>query len=362
MADRVYNFNPGPATLPVNVLEEAQRDLLNFKGTGMSIMEISHRSKDYEAVQNESEALFKELLNAPADYRVLFMGGGASSQFALIPMNFLSPGTEADYIISGSFAKKAYEEAARIGKVNVAASTKETNFDRLPEPGSISLSNAPVYVHLTSNNTIYGTQWRQFPDIQGVDVVADMSSDILSRRFDVSKFSLIYAGAQKNLGPAGVTVVLANPEFLAKASANLPVIFQYGTFVKNNSLYNTPPSFAIYIMNLFLKWVKGNGGLPAAEARNQEKAGLIYNVIDNSGGYYKGHAQKDSRSLMNITFRLPNEQLEETFAGEAKKAGLVGLKGHRSVGGMRASVYNAMPVEGCKTLAELMKDFQKRNG
>jgi phosphoserine aminotransferase len=362
MADRVYNFNPGPATLPVSVLEEAQRDLLNFKHTGMSIMEISHRSKEYEEVQNETEALFKELLNAPADYRVLFMGGGASAQFALIPMNFLKPGTEADYIVSGSFAEKAYEEATRVGKVNIAASTKGTNFDRIPDPGSISLSKSPVYVHLTSNNTIYGTQWQQFPDLKGVDVVADMSSDILSRRFDVSRFSLIYAGAQKNLGPAGVTVVLINPAFLAKASPNLPVIFQYGTFVKNNSLYNTPPAFAVYIMNLFLKWVKNNGGLVAVEARNREKAGLVYNAIDNSGGYYKGHAQKESRSLMNLTFRLPNEQLEDTFAGEAKKAGMVGLKGHRSVGGMRASIYNAMPVEGCKALVEFMKDFQKRNG
>ncbi len=362
MAERVYNFNPGPSTLPVSVLEEAQRELVNFKNTGMSIMEISHRSKEYEEVQNETESLFKELLKAPAGYRVLFMGGGASAQFALVPMNFLTAGTEADYIISGSFAEKAYEEATRIGKVNIAASTKGTNFDRLPEAGSISLSKSPVYVHLTSNNTIYGTQWHKFPDLKEVDVVADMSSDILSREIDVSQFSLIYAGAQKNLGPAGVTVVLLNPAFLAKANANLPVIFQYGTFVKNNSLYNTPPSFAIYIMNLFLKWVKNNGGLAGIEARNKEKAAIVYNAIDNSGGFYKGHAQKDCRSLMNVTFRLPNEQLEETFAGETKKAGLVGLKGHRSVGGMRASIYNAMPVEGCKALAELMKDFQKRNG
>ncbi|MGE5582854.1 MAG: 3-phosphoserine/phosphohydroxythreonine transaminase [Bacillota bacterium] len=362
MGERVYNFNPGPATLPLSVLQEAQQELLNYKNTGMSIMEISHRAKEYEEVQTETENLFKELLNAPSEYRVLFMGGGASSQFALVPLNFLLPGTEADYIISGSFAEKAYEEAGRIGKVNVAATTKGTNFDRIPEEIEIKTGAAPAYVHLTSNNTIYGTQWQKFPDIKGATLIADMSSDILSRPFDVSRFGLIYAGAQKNLGPAGVTVVLINPALLAKANPNLPVIFQYGTFVKNNSLYNTPPSFAVYIMNLVLKWVKNNGGLKTIEERNRDKAAYIYNAIDNSGGFYKGHAQKGSRSLMNVTFRLPNEELEATFASEAKKAGLIGLKGHRSVGGMRASIYNAMPVEGCKALAEFMKEFQKKNG
>ncbi len=362
MTERVYNFFPGPATLPLEVLEGAQKELLNFRNTGMSILEISHRGKEYEEVQNETETLFKELLNAPSDYRVLFMGGGASTQFALVAMNFLTQGTEADYIVTGSFAEKAQEEAARIGKANIAATNKDTNYDRLPGIGEIKLSKAPVYVHMTSNNTIYGTQWQEMPVFEGIPLIADMSSDILSRPIDVSKFGLIYAGAQKNLGPAGVTVVLISPDLLAKANKNLPVIFQYGTYAKNNSLYNTPPSFAVYLINLVLKWVKQNGGLNAMAKRNQEKAKYIYDVIDSSNGFYSGHAQKDCRSLMNITFRLPNEELENAFVSEAKKANLVGIKGHRSVGGMRASIYNAMPLEGCKQLAELMKDFAKRNG
>lgn len=362
MTSRVYNFSPGPAILPLEVLEEAQQELLNYHNTGMSILEMSHRGKDYEAIQNETETLFKELLNAPNDYHVLFMGGGASAQFAITAMNFLTEGTEADYIVTGSFAAKAQEEAARIGKANVAATTKDTNFNRLPAIDEIKLSKSPVYIHMTSNNTIYGTQWQEMPEFMGIPLIADMSSDILSRPFDVSKFGLIYAGAQKNLGPAGVTVVLVSPEMLAKANQKIPVIFQYGTFAKNNSLYNTPPAFAIYIINLVLKWVKKNGGLTAMEKRNHEKANLIYDAIDHSNGFYEGHSQKEYRSTMNVTFRLPNEELESTFVSEAKKVNLVGIKGHRSVGGMRASIYNAMPLEGCKQLAELMKDFAKKNG
>ncbi len=362
MTERVYNFSPGPAILPLEVLEEAQKELLNYGSTGMSILEMSHRGKDYEAIQDETETLLKELLNAPGDYRVLFMGGGASAQFALVAMNFLTQGTEADYIVTGIFAEKAQEEAARIGKANIAATTKDTNFDRLPGMDQIKLSKSPVYVHMTSNNTIYGTQWQEMPEFKGIPLVADMSSDILSRPFDVSKFGLIYAGAQKNLGPAGVTVVLISPDLLAKANKNLPVIFQYGTFAKNNSLYNTPPTFAIYIINLVLKWVKKNGGVNGIEKRNVEKAKYIYDAIDNSNGFYKGHSQKECRSMMNVTFRLPNEEIESAFVSEAKKANIVGIKGHRSVGGMRASIYNAMPLEGCQRLAELMKDFAKKNG
>jgi phosphoserine aminotransferase len=362
MTERVYNFYPGPATLPLEVLEEAQKELLNFNNTGMSVLETSHRGKDYEAIHNETESLFKELLNAPDDYRVLFMGGGASTQFALVALNFLTQGTEADYIVTGSFAQKAQEEAARIGKANVAATTKDDNFNRLPEKGEIKLSKAPVYIHMTSNNTIYGTQWQQIPAFEGIPLIADVSSDILSRPFEASKFGLIYAGAQKNLGPAGVTLVLISPDMLAKANKNIPVMFQYGTFAKNNSLYNTPPVFAIYLINLVLKWIKRNGGLEAMAKRNQEKAGYIYDAIDASGGFYRGHARKECRSLMNVTFRLPNEELENAFVGEAKKANLIGIKGHRSVGGMRASIYNAMPLEGCKCLAELMKEFAKKNG
>jgi phosphoserine aminotransferase len=362
MSERVYNFNPGPATLPLSVLQEAQRDLLDFQGTGMSILEVSHRGKEYEAMQTETEALFKELLGAPQDYRVLFMGSGASAQFALVAMNFLTAGAEADYIITGIFAEKAYEEAARVGKVNIAATTKQTNFDRLPEPGAIQLSKNPAYVHITSNNTIFGTQWQKLPEFPGADLVADMSSDILSRPFDASKFSLIYAGAQKNLAPAGVTVVLISPQMLEKANQDLPLIFQYGTYAKNNSLYNTPPSFAIYIMNLVFKWIKTGGGLAAMEQKNRAKAQIIYDAIDGSGGFYKGHARKDCRSLMNVTFRLPSEELEAVFVTEAKAAKLIGIKGHRSVGGMRASIYNAMPAAGCQRLADLMGDFAKKNG
>ncbi len=362
MSKRVYNFNPGPAILPLSVLEEAQRDLLDFKGTGMSILEVSHRGKDYEALHNETESLLKELLNAPSDYRVLFMGGGASAQFALVPMNFLPAGSVADYILTGSFAEKAYEEAARVGTVNVAASTQATNYDRIPALPEIKLSQDSAYVHITSNNTIFGTQWETLPEFPGTPLVADMSSDILSRPFDVSKFALIYAGAQKNLGPSGVTVVMISPEMLEKANKNLPSIFRYGTFAKNNSLYNTPATFAVYIVNLVLKWVKANGGVAAMAKLNQEKAAYIYDAIDNSNGFYQGHARKADRSLMNVTFRLPNEELEAAFVSEAKQADLVGIKGHRSVGGMRASIYNAMPAEGCKALAELMQDFARRNG
>ena len=362
MSNRVYNFFPGPATLPLSVLEEVQRELLDYRGTGMSVMELSHRGKDYEALHNETEALFKEIIGAPADYRVLFMGGGASAQFALVPMNLLPADGEADYIVTGSFAEKAYEEAARVGKVNIAATTKDTNFDRIPRRDEIKLSKAPAYVHITSNNTIFGTQWQTMPEFPGMPLVADMSSDILSRPFDVSKFDLIYAGAQKNLGPSGVTLVLISPDLLAKSNKNLPTIFQYGVFAKNDSLYNTPATFAVYVVNLVLKWVKQNGGLTAFEKRNREKAAYIYEAIDASQGFYKGHAQKDSRSLMNITFTLANPDLEKAMVSEAEKEGLVGIKGHRSVGGMRASIYNAMPVEGCKKLAEFMKDFQQRNG
>jgi phosphoserine aminotransferase len=362
MSGRVYNFYPGPATLPLEVLEEAQKELVNWHGTGMSVMELSHRGPDYETTQTETESLYKELLNAPADYRVLFMGGGASTQFALLPLNFLTGDKAADYLVTGNFAEKAYEEAARIGKAHVAVSAKDSNYNRIPRPDEIKLSAAPAYVHLTSNNTIYGTQWQDFPEFAGIPLVADMSSDILSRPIETAKFDLIYAGAQKNLGPAGVTLVLLSPALLEKAQRNLPVIFQYGTFAKNNSLYNTPPSFAIYIVNLVLQWVKKQGGLTVIAQRNREKAAYLYDAIDSSDGFYQGHAQPDSRSLMNVTFRLPNAELETVFLEEAKQAGLIGVKGHRSVGGMRASIYNAMPVAGCQLLAELMADFAKRKG
>ena len=359
--ERIFNFNAGPATLPLVVLEEAQSELLNFKGTGMSIMENSHRSKAYEAINSEAEALVKELLDVPENYRVLFLQGGASTQFAAVPMNLVSAESHADYILTGAWAEKAYKEASKFVKTNVSASTKDENFNRIPRVDEIKVSDGPAYVHLCSNNTIFGTQWQSFPDLGDVSLVADMSSDIMSRRFDVSKFALIYAGSQKNLGPAGVTVVIIRKDLLEGIPSNIPTMLRYDIHAKNDSMYNTPPTFSVYMVNLVLRWLKNNGGLVAAEKRNAEKAALIYNAIDNSEGYYRGHAVPDSRSLMNITFRLPNEELEKAFVAQTTQQGLIGLKGHRSVGGLRASIYNAMSLEGCVALVEFMKTFKGNN-
>jgi len=362
MLQRVYNFNPGPATLPLEVLEEAQKELLDYAGTGMSVMEISHRSKEFDAIITEAQTLVKELLGLGDSHKVLFLQGGASTQFFMIPMNFLPAGATADYIITGSFAQKAYKEAVKIGDVHIAASSKETNFDRIVDPDEIKLSDSPAYVHITSNNTIYGTQWKAFPDFGDVPLVADMSSDILSYPFDADKFALIYAGAQKNLGPAGVTLVIVRNDMLEKVPESLPSMLRYDLLAEKNSLYNTPPTFSIYMTSLVLKWIKKNGGLAAMQKRNEEKAALLYEAVDRSEGFYKGHAQKESRSLMNVTFRLSSEELEKKFIQEAAAKGLVGVKGHRSVGGIRASIYNAMSKEGCAALAQFMDDFRKANG
>jgi phosphoserine aminotransferase len=362
MKERVYNFYPGPATLPLPVLEAARAEFLNFQASGMSVMEISHRSKQYEGVQNEAAARLKRLLKLGDDFKVLFLQGGASLQFAMAPMNFLSPEQTADYLVTGSFAKKAAQEGKYFGQVHVAVDTGEEGFRRIPDPEELKFSPNPVYVHLTSNNTIYGTQWQTFPDCGKAPLIADMSSDILSRPFNPEPLGLIYAGAQKNLGPAGVTIVIIREDLLEKANPNLPAMYRYETFAKNNSLYNTPPSFSIYMVSLVLKWLEDAGGVEAIYQRNQEKAALIYDEIDRSNGFYRGHAEKNSRSLMNVTFRLPSEELEQKFVSEATSQGLVGLKGHRSVGGLRASIYNAMPYEGCKALAEFMKDFMAKNG
>ena len=351
---------PGPAVYPA-VLEKVQEELLDFGGTGLSILEISHRSKTYDGVHMEAEARMKKLLDLGDDYRCLFLQGGASGQFAMIPMNFLSPGRTADYLLTGSWSQKAYKEAARMGNAHIAASTEEDNFNRIPSPEEIKFSPDPVYAHLTSNNTIMGTQWHEFPDCGDIPLMADMSSDILSRPFDAKKFSLIYAGAQKNLGPAGVTVVVIKKSLLEKINENVPIIFNYKTHADKDSLYNTPPVFAIYVVNLVLKWIEENGGLAAMAERNREKAALIYKEIDESDGFYRGHAQKESRSLMNITFRLPSPELEKKFVEESTANGLVGLKGHRSVGGLRASLYNAMTLEGAQTLAAFMREFREQN-
>jgi phosphoserine aminotransferase len=359
---KVINFNAGPAMLPPPVLEQVQAELRDYHGRGMSIMEMSHRGKEFEAVNAEAEAVFKRLLGLGDGYRVVFLQGGASTQFAMLPLNYLPAGASADYLLTGAWAEKAYEEAAALGQARVAASTKGESYRRVPRPDEIDLGPAPAYVHLTSNETIQGIQWHAFPDVGDRPLVADMSSDILSRPFDAGRFSLIYAGAQKNLGPAGVTAVLIRESWLAGASKAVPTMLRYAMHVKNNSLYNTPPTFALYVLHLVLRWIEKGGGLPAMAERNADKARIVYEAIDRSGGFYRGHAAPESRSRMNVTFRLPAEALEKRFVAETEKAGMIGLAGHRSVGGIRASLYNAVGPEACRALASFMDDFARRGG
>ncbi len=361
MENRIYNFNPGPAMQPLEVLEEAQKEFLNFAGSGMSIIEISHRSKQYEAVHNQAKADIKELMGLGDDYDVLFCQGGASMQFTMVPQNFAVDGKIGNYVLSGSFATKAYEQANLLGKGYVAASSKDTNFKHIPTQDEIKLSDDAAYLHICYNNTIYGTEYHYVPETGNVPLIADMSSDMLSRPVDFSKFSLIYAGAQKNLGPAGVAVVVARKSFIEKSPESVPTMLRYDTYYKKNSLYNTPPAFCIYMVGKTVAWIKANGGLEAMAKRNAAKAKIVYDAIDNSDGFYKGHADKDSRSFMNVTFRLPTPELEAKFAAEALEHGLGGVKGHRSVGGMRTSIYNAMPMEGCQALVDFMEKFRKAN-
>ncbi len=358
----VYNFNAGPAILPPEVLSQAQEELRDYNGVGISVMEMSHRSKEFEAINSEAEARFKRLLGIESGYRVLFMQGGASTQFSTVPMNFLPADRVADYILTGVWAEKARDEAQKIGQVHIAASTAAEQYRRIPRQDEIALSENPVYVHITTNNTIYGTQWQTLPDVGEHLLVADMSSDIMSRPFDPSKFGLVYAGAQKNLGPSGVTVVLIREDWLERAPKSVPSMLRYITHAKNNSLYNTPPTFGIYMLNLVLGWIEGQGGLAGMAVHNQRKASTIYGAIDDSNGFYTGHAALDSRSQMNITFRLPSEALEKQFVSVTQTAGMIGLAGHRSVGGIRASVYNAMSSAGAEALASLMRDFAAQNG
>lgn len=358
---RAYNFNAGPSALPVEVLEKAQQELVNFHGTGMSIMEMSHRSSTFEEVHNEAISRLRKLFAIPDDYEVLFLQGGASLQFTMVPMNFLQLGKKASYVMTGVWSEKAYKEATLFGEPVQTASTKENKYRNIPSLEEIDFGSDDAYVHLTSNNTIYGTQWSEFPDTGEVPLIADMSSDIMSKPIDISRFDLIYAGAQKNLGPSGVTVVIARRDFLAKANKEIPTILKYSTHVESNSLYNTPPTFGIYMLGEVLKWIEKQGGLAAIAKQNEEKAKLIYDVIDNSNGFYTGHASKESRSLMNITFRVADEELEKQFLTEAKDAGFVGLNGHRSVGGCRASTYNSVPLETCKALQDFMIAFQNKH-
>ncbi|OGV74503.1 MAG: phosphoserine transaminase [Lentisphaerae bacterium RIFOXYA12_FULL_60_10] len=357
---RVYNFCAGPAVLPVEVLEQARDQMLDFQGTGMSIMESSHRGKAYEAMHNEAIANIKTLMGLNDDYAVLFLQGGASMQFAMVPMNLLGAGQTADYTNSGEWASKAIKEAKKIGAVNVVADCGKEIPTRVPRSAELKLSSGAAYVHLTSNETISGAQWKSFPKTEAT-LVADMSSDILSRPFDATQFGLIYAGAQKNLGPSGFAVVVMRKDLAERAPQTIPTMMQYRTHIENNSLYNTPPCFGIYILALVTRWIL-KMGLQNLHRQNVQKAATLYQAIDASGGYYRGTAVKEFRSDMNVTWRLPSEELEGKFAKESEKQGLSGLKGHRSVGGLRASIYNAFPVAGVDALVAFMKEFQRTNG
>lgn len=362
MHERVFNFSAGPAVLPLSVLERAQKDLVSFPGAGMSVLEMSHRSAPFDKIIKEAEADVRTLLAIPENYKVLFLQGGASLQFSMVPMNLLLKGKTADYILTGSWSQLALKEAKKLGDARVAATTEDTNFNRIPAQDELKIDSNAAYAHFTSNNTIYGTQWRTEPDAGSVPLVCDASSDILSRPLEVSKYGLIYAGAQKNAGPAGVTLVIIRDDLIERVPAGLPSLLDYRLIAEKESLYNTPPCFAIYVAGLVFKWLLDEvGGLKEIQKRNEEKAKILYDAIDANSDYYRGHAEAGSRSQMNVTFRLPSEELEKRFAKESTAAGLDGLKGHRSIGGIRASIYNAFPREGVLKLVEFMKDFARKN-
>lgn len=354
---RAYNFNAGPSAMPLEVLQEAQAEFLDFQGTGMSVIEISHRSAEYSALHQETKDLLRELMEIPEDYDILFCQGGGSTQFLMVAANFLTKKYGA-YVNTGVWAKKAMAEAQYYGEAYEAASSADKNHSYIPQEFDLRLDTS--YVHMTANNTIYGTEYPDFPKFD-VPMICDMSSDILSRRVNVADFDLIYAGAQKNLGPAGVTLAIIKKDFLATARTNLPTMLKYATFAEKDSLYNTPPVFAIYMVNKTLHWIKNQGGVDVVAARNAAKAKLIYDVIDQSEGFYIGHAEPAYRSKMNITFNLQTPEMEKDFIAQGKAAGFVGINGHRSVGGCRASAYNAVPVEACEALAEYMKQYQKNH-
>ncbi|NOZ94561.1 MAG: 3-phosphoserine/phosphohydroxythreonine transaminase [Acidobacteria bacterium] len=359
---KIWNFYAGPATLPAAAIRRAHEELIDWEGTGMSVMEISHRSKEYDALHHEAMSLVGRLLGLDDDHQVLFLQGGASLQFAMLPMNFIPPGGSADYVLTGAWSDKAIKEARIVAKARAAWSGEEGSYTRIPAATELDLDPGAAYVHLTSNNTIRGTQWFDFPDTGDVPLVADMSSDFLWRPFDANRFSLIYAGAQKNVGPAGVTVVVIRTSWLESANGDLPTLLKYATHAAKDSLYNTPPAFAIYMVRNVLAWIEANGGLAAMERRNRGKADRLYGVIDAHPDFYRCPVDKGSRSLMNVVFRLPSEELEAKLVAEAKDAGMVGLKGHRSVGGCRASIYNAMEPEGVEALASFMEEFARTNG
>jgi phosphoserine aminotransferase len=358
---RIYNFSAGPAVLPLPVLEEAQRDLLALPGVGMSVLEISHRSKPFDEIMRGAESDMRALGGIPDNYKVLFLQGGASLQFSMVPMNLLTPGTTADYIITGDWGKKALKEARKVGATNVAASTESGGFHDIPPQRDLRLTPGAAYVHVTSNNTIHGTEWPYVPDTGPAPLVCDMSSDMYSRPVDVTRYGLIYAGAQKNLGPSGVTVVIVRDDLLSRSADALPAMLNYRTHAESGSLYNTPPVLGIYVLRLVLKWLVASGGLAALQESNERKAALLYAELDRTP-FWRPHAARASRSRMNVTFRLPNEDLEQLFVKESTAAGFDGLKGHRSVGGLRASIYNAFPEQGIVDLVAFMREFERRHG
>ena len=362
MTERIYNFSAGPAVLPAPVLEKAQSELLSLGGIGMSVMEISHRSTHFEPILQSAERGVRELLQIPENYRVLFLQGGASLQFSMIPLNFLGVNETADYVVTGAWGKKAVVEAARCGSANVIYSTAAENFKSVPAQEELNFSRDANYVHYTSNETIEGVEFKYDLDGAGIPVVCDASSNILSKPIDVSKYALIYAGAQKNIGPSGVTLVIIRDDLIAKVPAGQHSTLDYRAIAENNSMLNTPNTWGIYIVNLVCEWLKEKGGLTAMGKINEEKARILYDAIDESDGFYRGHAEKSARSTMNVTFRLPSEELEKQFAIQAAALGLDGLKGHRSVGGIRASIYNAFPREGVVELTEFMRDFAQNYG
>jgi len=362
---RVINFNAGPAAIPIEVLRKAQEEMLDWNGTGMSVMEVSHRSKEYEAMHDEAQELFRKLAGMGPEWKILFLTGGASSQFYMVPMNYLYDARKATYIVTGHWGKAAIKEAKQFGPIDIISTgNSDGTFTRIPKQTEIKIDPNSTFVHMTSNNTIFGSQWQYWPDVGKVPLVCDMSSDIFSRPFPANKFSLIYAGAQKNLGPSGVTVVAIHENFynLAQEQAKIPTMLSYRTHVENNSLYNTPPCFSIYMLNLTLKWLFNTvGGLQNMAKINEEKARILYNAIDTSDGFYRGPVDKDSRSQMNVVFRLKTPEMEEEFVKSAKAAGIVGVKGHRSTGGIRFSIYNANLVEHVKAAVDFMEEFHRKN-
>lgn len=358
--NRVHNFSAGPATLPLEVLEKAQSELTEYKNLGRSLMEMSHRSAEYTEIDQQAKARLSSLLGLGDDFEILFLQGGASSQFMMVPFNFLNKGETADYIDTGRWSDKAITEAGKFGNVHIPFSSAEGNYDRIPTRSELNFSDNPVYVHFTSNNTVAGTQFPEEPETNGIPLVCDASSDILSKPVDISKYGIIYAGAQKNMGPAGVTIVIIQKDFLKKArSEDVPTILRYQTHT--GKIFNTPPTFNVYMVNLVLEWMQDKGGLSYFKEFSRKKASLLYDEIDRDD-FYRGAVEKESRSLMNATYRLPSEELEEKFLSEAAKHNLVALKGHRSVGGIRASMYNALPMESVETLVEFMQEFRAKNG